>query len=62
MIMKENSQRWQTPDGAKLAEEVLRYLAEGKPLKGLGLPEHKGRVDLRRLSAPNVTMTELTNV
>jgi len=41
--------RWQSPDGSKLAREVIARLAKGKPLERLGLGEHAGRIDLRGL-------------
>jgi uncharacterized protein YjbI with pentapeptide repeats len=45
-------ERWRTEEGAALAEEVLARLIAGRPLTGLGLGEHEGRVDLRGLPAP----------
>jgi uncharacterized protein YjbI with pentapeptide repeats len=44
--------RWRTPDGGRLAREVWSRLLSGKPLGGLGLGEHEGRVDLRGITGP----------
>jgi uncharacterized protein YjbI with pentapeptide repeats len=58
--MKTNiGSRWQTSEGAKLASEVLRYLADGASLHALGLAEHEGRIDLRGLRAADVRKVEL---
>jgi uncharacterized protein YjbI with pentapeptide repeats len=50
--MKPLVERWRTEEGAALAEEVVARLIAGRPLTGLGLGEHEGRVDLRGLPAP----------
>jgi uncharacterized protein YjbI with pentapeptide repeats len=44
--------RWETPAGRLLAEEVLARLVAGRPLDGLGLGDVAGRTDLRGLPAP----------
>ena len=44
--------RWRTPKGRALAEEVVARLVAGRGLEGLGLDRHAGRVDLRGLPAP----------
>lgn len=46
------SERWWTESGRALAEEALASLMAGRPLDGLGLDEHEGRIDLRGLPAP----------
>lgn len=44
--------RWETPAGRLLADEVLARLAADRPLDGLGLGDVAGRTDLRGLPAP----------
>jgi uncharacterized protein YjbI with pentapeptide repeats len=44
--------RWTTPDGVKLAHEVIRRLGKGKRIDRLGLGTHEGRVDLRGIVFP----------
>jgi uncharacterized protein YjbI with pentapeptide repeats len=44
--------RWLTEEGADAADEIFARLVSGRPLDSLGLGEHKGRVDLRYLTAP----------
>lgn len=46
------SDRWSTETGQALAEEVIARLIARRPLDGLELAEHEGRVDLRYLPAP----------
>jgi uncharacterized protein YjbI with pentapeptide repeats len=41
------TERWHSPEGARLSAEVVRRLQSNKKLGGLGLGEHDGRVDLR---------------
>lgn len=50
--VKELGDRWRTPDGRALAEEVVARLIAGRGLDGLELGRHEGRVDLRGLPAP----------
>jgi len=49
--------RWSSPEGAKLAEEIVARLTRGRPLDDLRLPTHEGRLDLRGLplAQPKVT-------
>jgi uncharacterized protein YjbI with pentapeptide repeats len=44
--------RWRTPAGQVLAEEVVARLVAGRGLDGLGLGWYQGRVDLRGLPVP----------
>ena len=44
--------RWRSDAGKALAEEVVARLLAGRPLDGLELGEHDGRVDLRGLPFP----------
>jgi uncharacterized protein YjbI with pentapeptide repeats len=44
--------RWRSEPGVLLVEEVVARLVAGRPLEGLELDEHEGRVDLRYLPAP----------
>jgi uncharacterized protein YjbI with pentapeptide repeats len=44
--------RWQSPEGAKLAEEVYSRIASSQTLDGLGLDLIDGRPDLRGLTLP----------
>jgi len=46
--------RWRTPEGALLTQEVFRAFLAGEDFHGLNLGEHEGRVDLRGLAAPEV--------
>jgi uncharacterized protein YjbI with pentapeptide repeats len=43
---------WATPEGRRLASEILDRLGSGRPLVSLGLGEHEGRVDLRGYVLP----------
>lgn len=52
MIARSLIVRWTTPKGEQLAREVLVRLTKGKPIAGLPLDQHEGRVDLRGLPAP----------
>ncbi len=45
-------ERWRTPTGTSLAEDVFAHLLTGRPVDGLDVQEHEGRVDLRGLPAP----------
>jgi Pentapeptide repeats (8 copies) len=45
-------QRWLSPDGATLAEDVTARLVGGRSIKELGLDVHEGRLDLRYLPLP----------
>lgn len=49
MTTDEVVSRWRSPEGSKLAREVVARLAKGKPLDRLGLGQHDGRIDLRGL-------------
>lgn len=44
--------RWKTDSGQALAEDVIARLIAARPLNGLGLSEHDGRIDLRSLPIP----------
>jgi uncharacterized protein YjbI with pentapeptide repeats len=44
--------RWLTPDGQRLAGDVLARMISGRSLKALALGEVEGRVDLRGLAVP----------
>jgi uncharacterized protein YjbI with pentapeptide repeats len=55
MANRSFSKRWVTPEGQKLANEVLARLVVGKTLAGLPLDVYDGRVDLRGLVAPPPT-------
>lgn len=44
--------RWESPEGRRVAEEVLARLVAGRELGGLGLGEVDGRTDLRGFPAP----------
>lgn len=55
----EKRARWQIPEGVALAAEVLERLKAGRSLSDLPLGMHKGRVDLRGISVPEVTKEEL---
>jgi uncharacterized protein YjbI with pentapeptide repeats len=44
--------RWETPKGRSLAEEILARMVAGRPLDELALGEVDGRIDLRGLPAP----------
>lgn len=52
MGVKEFGERWRTPQGQALAEEIVARLVSARELDGLGLGWHEGRVDLRGLPAP----------
>ncbi len=52
MTAKALVERWRTPAGQALAEEVLAHLLAGRPLDGLGVDHHDGRFDLRGMPAP----------
>jgi uncharacterized protein YjbI with pentapeptide repeats len=52
MTGKVLNDRWRTADGTSVAEEAVARLVAGRPLDGLGLGSHQGRVDLRGLPAP----------
>jgi uncharacterized protein YjbI with pentapeptide repeats len=45
-------ERWETPEGRLLAEEVVARLVSGRPLSDLALPDIGGHSDLRSLPAP----------
>lgn len=49
--------RWATEEGRALASEAWKRLLAGRPLDGLGLGEHKGRVDLRGLPGTDAWVT-----
>jgi uncharacterized protein YjbI with pentapeptide repeats len=50
----EVTERWRTPTGSTLAEEVVRRLLAGDPLDDLNLNKIDGLVDLRGLPATSV--------
>lgn len=52
MSLKSLRDRWRTPVGQALAEEVVARLMTCRPLEELGLGAYEGRVDLRGLPAP----------
>ncbi|MFI6286699.1 pentapeptide repeat-containing protein [Streptomyces sp. NPDC051018] len=43
---------WRTAEGARLTREVYARLLTGRPLTGLSLEEHGGRLDLRGFTSP----------
>ena len=52
MTAKALIERWRTPVGQALAEEVVAHLVAGRALDGLDVDEQEGRIDLRGLPAP----------
>jgi uncharacterized protein YjbI with pentapeptide repeats len=52
--------RWRTPEGEELAAEVASRLLAGRPLDGLALDEHEGRLDLRGLTVAPAGAEPLT--
>ncbi|MFJ8579414.1 pentapeptide repeat-containing protein [Micromonospora sp. NPDC093277] len=51
MPRRELIDRWRTRDGVASAREILRRLADGSSLRGLGLPTVDGLLDLRGIRA-----------
>ncbi|MFI6285363.1 pentapeptide repeat-containing protein [Streptomyces sp. NPDC051018] len=47
---------WRPAEGGRLAREVFARLLSGRPLTGLALDEHRGRLDLRGFPAPGQTV------
>ena len=52
------SDRWRTPEGARLARTVIRHLVRCKPLDRLQLGTVDGRLDLRYLSLPEPRLVD----
>lgn len=62
MTIKELTERWRTPQGAALAQEVLLALAGQQPMPA-SVGHHEGRVDLRgfAIAAPSRSTTAIVN-